>query len=380
MVEVDGVVLTACRDKRAERATPAEESGQRGVDTYANSNHREDDQRNGHRERSLMRRVVGMGFLVLRTPEDAEVEAEHVEGCHGGDARHDPTHHGAVLEASGDDLVLRAEAREEGNTGNGQTGDEERHVSHGHVLAQTTHERHLVGVDGMDDATGAEEQAGLEHGVGEQVEHASHVAQLRVIVEHSLMAGQANAEGHHHEGNLRNRREGQHTLDVGLGTSHGSGIESGDDTHPHDDRHGLRGILNPQREHASHLEHTGHNHRGGMDEGRDRRRAFHGVGQPDVQREHGTLTGTTDEHQHQCRGQDECSGSHSLGGTTLDEGRGTGTHHDVAGKRETERLRVVAEDEDTDEEEHVGKARHDECLLRGSHSSAERIVEADEQV
>ena len=235
VIEVDGVVLTSCRDKRSERAIPSEESSQCGIDTHTNGNEREDDQGNCHRQRSLMRCVVSVSFLVLRAPEDAEVEAEHVEGRHSGDAGHDPTHYGAVLEACCDDLILRAEAREEGDTSNGQTGDEEGDMRDGHVLAQTTHECHLVGVNGMDDATGAEEQTSLEHGVGEQVEHASHVAQLCVVVEQFVMTRQANADGYHHECNLRDGGEGEHALDIGLCTGHCCSIESREHTHPDHD-------------------------------------------------------------------------------------------------------------------------------------------------
>ena len=73
----------------------------------------------------------------------------------------------------------------------------------GHVLAEPAHECHLVAVDGVDDTTGTEEEAGLEHGVGEQVEHSGHESQLGVVVEHGLVSRKADAEGHHHEGYLR---------------------------------------------------------------------------------------------------------------------------------------------------------------------------------
>ena len=164
----------------------------------------------------------------------------------------------------------------------------------GHVLAQTTHQGHLVGVNGMDDTTGTKEEASLEHGVGEQVEHTGHVTQLRVVVEHGFVTGKAHAECHHHEGNLGNGRESQHTLDVALGTSHGGGIEGGEHTHPHDNAHRLGSVLNPQGEHTGNLEHTGHHHGSSVNQSRYRRGALHGIGKPDVQGEHGTLTGTTD--------------------------------------------------------------------------------------
>ena len=250
----------------------------------------------------------------------------------------------------------------------------------GHVLAQTTHECHLVGVNGMDDATGAEEQTSLEHGVGEQVEHASHVAQLCVVVEQFVMTRQANADGYHHECNLRDGGEGEHALDIGLCTGHCCSIEGREYAYPYHNRQRLRSILNPKREHASQLEYTSDNHRCSMDKCRYRRRAFHSIGKPDVQREHGTLTSTTDEHQHECCGQNHCACSCSLGGATLDEGSCSVGHLYVSHEREAERLGVVAEDENTDEEEHIGKSRHDERFLRSCYSGVERIVESDEQV
>ena len=71
-----------------------------------------------------MGRMVLMSLNILCTPEDTVVETEHIEGrhggdaCHdpthhrtdGGDACHDPTHHRTVLETGGNDLILRAEA------------------------------------------------------------------------------------------------------------------------------------------------------------------------------------------------------------------------------------------------------------------------------
>ena len=172
--------------------------------THTHCYHRQHNQRNGHRKRSLVRCVVLVGFLVLCTPEDTVVQTEHVEGCHSSDTRHDPTYHGAVCKAGGDDLILRAKAREEGDTSDGQTRDEERDVGHRHILAQTSHQRHLVGVDSVDDTSGTEEQTSLEHSVGEQMEHTSHITQLCVVVENAMMTRQTNAQCHHHKGNLRN--------------------------------------------------------------------------------------------------------------------------------------------------------------------------------
>src|SRR5574344_1450761 len=127
-----------------------------------------------------------------------------------------------------------------------------------------------------------------------------------------MMSWHTYAEGYHHKRNLRDGGEGENTLDVALGASHGSGIESGEDTYPYNNTHLTGSILNPQGEETCNLEHTGNNHRCGVDECTDGSRTLHSIGQPDVQGEHGRLTGTTDEHQYESCGQDETACGNSL--------------------------------------------------------------------
>ena len=234
----------------------------------------------------------------------------------------------------------------------------------------------------MNDGTGAEEQAGLEHGVGEQVEHTGHVTELGVIVEHAFttMGGKRGAEGNHHEGNLGNRREGQHALDVALRAGDRGGIEGGDCTNPHDNGKGGGSILHPHGEHARNLEHTGHDHRRSVDEGRHGGGAFHGIGQPNVEGEHGTLTGAADKHQHQRGRDDKRACCHRGIDSDIEEGRGMGSQLHRSGEREVERVREVAEHENADKEEHIGKARHDEGFLRGGDSGRRGVVETNEEV
>ena len=102
-----------------------------------------------------------------------------------------------------------------------------------------------------------------------------------------------------------------------------------------------------------------------------------------MQREHRTLTGTTNEHQHQSSRNDEPSGSDSLRDIARNHLCGSLAHHDFGTmpcKGEAERVNIVAEHQDTNQEEHIGEAGHDECLLRGGDGRLQRIVEADEQV
>ena len=49
---------------------------------------------------------------------------------------------------------------------------------------------------------------------------------------------------------------------------------------------------------AGHHVDAGGDHGRGVDQGRDRRRAGHGVGEPDVERDLGALAGRADEDQH----------------------------------------------------------------------------------
>ena len=130
----------------------------------------------------------------------------------------------------------------------------------------------------------------------------------------------------------------------------------------------VRSVLNPNGEQAGYLVDTGDNHRSGVDQGTDRCWTLHSVGQPDVQWEHGTLTGTADEHQEQCGWHDPCSMRQ-----TACQGR-------VSVEIVVERTHIVAEEQDTDEEEQVGKTRDDKRLLGSVHGSVLGIVEADKQV
>ena len=51
-----------------------------------------------------------------------------------------------------------------------------------------------------------------------------------------------------------------------------------------------------------------------------------------------------------------------------------------SGEREVERVREVAEHENADEEEHIGKARHDEGFLRRGDGGRRGVVETNEEV
>ena len=359
-VDVDVVALTRGAHEMAE----GDETGEDGDDG-------EEHQRAPHHEGHLLRAatVVGIGLVVALTPEDEVVEAEHIERRHTGHHRHEPAQERGELEAGGDDLVLGEETAERRNARDGEAADEEAHIGDRHVLAQPTHILVEVAAHDHDDGTGAEEEQRLEHGVGEEVEHGCHVAQATMMV----VEGEADTQGHEHVGDLRDRGEGQSALDVGLRTGHGSGVEGREGSDVGDPVELLDGAkLHVDGEEAGHLIDTGHDHRGGMDQRRNRRRTLHGVRQPDVEREHRTLARTTDEHQEERRG-DEPRGRLLHVGEVVGQ---FGHHAEVV----VERSGIVAIDQDTKQEEQVGEAGDDERLLGGVDGCVLRIVETDEHV
>ena len=140
----------------------------------------------------------------------------------------------------------------------------------------------MAGLDGVDDRAGRQEQQRLEEGVRHQVEHAGHVA--------------AQAHGGNHEAQLRDGGIGQHLLDIELRHRHRGGKQRRGRA---DDGDRLLRDRRQGEERAGAGDHVnaGRDHRGGMDQGRDRRGAGHGIRQPDVQRNLRRLAGRAQQQQ-----------------------------------------------------------------------------------
>ena len=121
-------------------------------------------------------------------------------------------------------------------------------------------------------------------------------------------------------------------------------------------------------EEAGYLIYTGYNHGSGVDQRRNRSWTLHCIWQPDVQWEHRTLTGTTDEHQEQrCR--------HYPSSTCQSRVKLWLSIQVVV-----EGSYVEAVEQDTDEEEEVRETGYDERLLAGMNCSMLWIVETNKQV
>ena len=177
------------------------------------------------------------------------------------------------------------------------------------------------------------------------------------------LAACAYAQCHHHECYLRDGRECENSLDVGLHAGHYGGIQRSEYAYVCYGVQHAGGELNEQREHPCSEEYARNNHCCRVYECRNRCRAFHRVRQPYMQGEHRALSCTSYEHQHQGCGQYRA---------------GCGERCLARGEREC--LHVVAVDEYSDEEEEVGKTGDDECLLGCRNGCGLCVVEAYEKV
>ncbi len=353
-VQVDSV----CRPVAADEVPEGDESGHDG-------DRRQEDERHGHGFRRLVGRVFVAAFLA---PKNVVVETEHVESRQARDEAHHHAEDRAELECGRQNLVLAEEAGEWRYARDGQAGDEEGDVGHRHVFPKSAHVAHLVAMHGVDNGAGAEEQEGLEHGVGEEVEHGGHVAQP-LVAAHS-----GNAEGHHHESDLGDGGEGEHPLDVRLHAGDDGGVEGREGSDDRNQDEHFRRFHGVDGEEPRHEVDTRDDHGGRMNQRRHGRGAFHRVRQPDVQGEHGGLARATHE--------DEGHGPAHHGAAHERRARGLGEQGGVAGVQNVERecVRVVGQNEDADEESQVSEAGDDERLLGSGHGLGLRVVESNQQV
>ena len=228
-----------------------------------------------------------------------------------------------------------------------------RDAGDGHFFQQAAHFPDvLFVVAGVDDRAGTEEEQRLEPCMGEEVEHAR-------------LAGDE-ADGHDHVAELGERGVGEHAFDVVLLDGHQRGDQRGDAAGPGDDGAGLEGFEDFESERELHAEehvNAGGDHGGGVDERGNGSGAFHGIGQPDVERKLGGLAdGTAEDAEH--------------GGGESGGGNGGGDFHFA----ECERAGDAPEHEDADHESEVADAVAEEGFLRGIGGGVFLIPVADEQV
>src|SRR5579863_1166588 len=206
--------------------------------------------------RLLLRRVAVLLAEALRSVEGEEQQAKGVQRGDEHSEQHAPVGELRTDAVRGgdriDDGVLGIEAGEERRSDQRQSADPAGDRSDRHVLGQATHLAHvLLVVHADDDRAGGQEQQRLEEGVRHQMEDGVAVGR--------------DTQRHRHVAELRERRVGDHALDVVVDDSQQPHEESGDGTDDQHERQRPFRVLE-QRRHARHHEDAGRHHGGGVDQ------------------------------------------------------------------------------------------------------------------
>ncbi len=219
-------------------------------------------------------------------------DAEHVEGRQQGGAHRqvpeDPVDVAEAVEVggasgvgAGQDFVFGEEAGEDRDAGDRQGCREKSPVGGRHVLSEAAHSGHVLFARvGVDHRSGAEEQAGLEEGVGHDVEDGDRES--------------ADPGSEEHVAELGNGRVGEDLFDVVLDQGDGGSEDGGDAADDRNDHHGGRTEAEEDVAARNDVDARG-DHRCGVDQGRHRGRSGHRIGQPDIEWNLRRLADRTDE-------------------------------------------------------------------------------------
>ena len=219
----------------------------------------------------------------------------------------------------------------------------------------------------VDDRAGAEEQQRLEESVIEQMEHPRCVA-VRFGIR--VTAGvrerpRPGAEREEHVAQLRNGRIREHALDIIHHQRHAGSDERREAARDSNVERRV-GRMDNQRIRPRDEENARLDHRCGVNQRADRRRTFHRVGQPEVQRELRRLANRAAEEAER--------GPLQFGGV-LCEHCGIGEELAI-----TQRPEGVEEDYQPEQQEDITDTRDEERFLGGRGSRRLLIPETNEQV
>ena len=253
--------------------------------------HRKHDERYGHHGGHLVQMRPLLRIDAALAGEGDEIGPEDVErGAAGRGQTEQPDERVAARVRGLEHHVLREEAGEARHARDGERSDQEGASGDRHLLLQTTHVTDAqLPVQAVHDGPRTEEQQGLEEGVGHEVEDSRRKG--------------ADADADDHVADLGDRRVREDLLEVLLDERDRRGEQTG---HAADQRNHVQcgGSDDVEGRQSSDHVHAGGDHRGGVDEGRNRRRTGHGVRQPDVERDLRRLAGRTDQQQQAHGGRD----------------------------------------------------------------------------
>ena len=241
-----------------------------------------------------------------------------------------------------------------GIPGQGQGGYDKYDTRHRHPGPQPpqptdVHVRMLP--DRMEDVPSAQEQERLEQRVGCQVEHRRGEGAV--------------AQGEHHEPDLANRGIGQDPFQVRRRQGHCGPHHRRDEPDGNDEFPCTRRSLE-KGQHPRYQIDPCHDHRSGVYQGTHGSGAFHGVGEPDVERELRRLPHRAEEDQDGAQGHNAAAQLPCL--DRLQNGR------------DMESAQLVVQQQDPHQQPNVSDARRDERLLRCLRRRPPLVPETYQQV
>ena len=309
-------------------------------------------------------------------PEGHDHQSRHVERRHESrDHAHDPGQQRQLgsaqfavavpaVEDLPQDFVLREESAEGKDARDGQRGHQHGPERPGQLVLQPAQVAHvLLVMAGQDHATAAQEERGLEEGVGEDVEHARGES--------------PGAHAHEHEAQLADGRIGQHLLDVVLRESHRRRHQRRERAHEEHDGQRHRRVHVDEIQAGDHVEAAGHHGRR-VNQRADRRRARHGVRQPDVERDLGALAAGA--HEQTAAREVEPPSRRMAQAEQRDLGARQHLARHAHQGAEVRAAVDLEQEEETHQEAEVADAVGDERLLARGGREILLEVEADEQV
>ena len=243
----------------------------RGPPAAGNREHRQHNERHEH----IARRFVRVRLILVIARRAVKREEEKPKDVEGGQACRQ--HSNGVEREIGvrprarsqQYFVLAEKARKAGGAGNRERGGQHRGIGPRNALAQAAHAPHiLLAAHGMDHAAGAEKEQSFEEGVSHQMKDAG--------------AKRPYAASQEHVAQLADGRIGENFFDVSLNQSDGGGKKGCRATNHGDRRHGDGRVEEQYLRARDHIN-AGSDHRRRVDQRANRRGAFHGIRQPDVE-------------------------------------------------------------------------------------------------
>src|ERR1700730_8103903 len=249
--------------EQSRQSDPAADSGE----------HRKYNEWPEHAPRRFMN-VYLMSVQERLAPEGQETQTEHAERRkqrrqQTKRVKNGPT--GLALESGEENSILGEKSREEGNAGDGEGGDQHGPKGPANLLTQPAHAAHvLLASHGVNHAARREEEKRFEECMRHQMENAS--------------GERANAACQKHVAQLADCRIRENFLDIRLDEADGRRKERGGASHNRYHQH-RRWRMRKNNVRARHNIQARRHHHRRVNQRADRRRPFHGVWQPDVQRQ-----------------------------------------------------------------------------------------------